>query len=258
MNRIRTSLLAQLVVAEAALVAALTVAALWIVSSSEQYADLERTQWPAFVVQLTPNLISLTAVFIIGGVAAIYLVLRIANMGRFPFWALTALLMAAHIPDLWAHNRIDWHGFFGRYMYFSEPFLVPISATIFLFTVAGLVALRRVIQLNAQAREMESRGVDSMERDAVIRNEAVSIAVVIAVSLALASVMVVIGAAVGQAETVSGLLPWTVATVGIAATLLLAGFLLFLYRGLSGGPETAAIDTEEDSFLTDELESETS
>ncbi len=258
MNRIRTSILAQLVAAEAVLVAVLTVAALWIVSSSVQYADLERTQWPAFVVQLTPNLISLTAVFIIVGVAAIYLVLRIANMGRLSFWALTALLMAAHIPDLWAHNRIDWHGFFGRYMYFSEPLVVPISAAIFLFTVAGLVALRRIIQLNAQAREMENRGVDPMERDAVIRNEAVSIAVIIVASLALASVMVVIGSAVGRAETVSGLVPWTVATVGIAATLLLAGFLLFLYRGLSGGPEAEPIDTEEDSFLTDEPESEPS
>ncbi len=47
--------------------------------------------------------------------------------------------------------------------------------------------------------------------------------------------------------------------IGLAtATLLLAGFLLFLYRGLSGGPETEPIDTEEGSFLSDEPESETS
>ena len=256
MSRIRTSILAQLAVAEAALVAALTVVALWIVSSSVQYADPERTHWPAFVVQLAPNLISLAAVLFVGGAAAIYLVLRIANTGRFPFWAFTVLLMAATIPDLWAHNRIDWHGFFGRYMYFSEPLPVLASAAIFLFTVAGLVALHRVIQLGAQAREMESRGVDSEERDTVIRNEAVSITVIIVVSLTLASVMVVIGAAVGRAETVSGLVPWTVTTVGVAATLLLAGFLLFLYRGLSGGPETASIDTEENLFPIDEPEEE--
>ena len=145
----------------------------------------------------------------------------------------------------------------------SQPDFIslPSSGSLFaigLATVAIIVALRRVIQLNAQAREMENRGVDSMERDAVIRNEAVSIAVVIAASLALASVMVVIGAAVGRAETVSGLVPWTVATVGITATLLLAGFLLFLYRGLSGGPQTEPIDTEEDSVLTDEPEPEPS
>ena len=256
MSRIRTSILTQLAVAEGALVAVLTMAALLIVSSSARYADLERTQWPAFVIQLAPNPISWAVILIVGGAAAIYLVLRIANMGSFPFWAFTALLMAAHIPDLWAHNRIDWHGFFGRYMYFSEPLPVLASAAVFLFTVAGLVALRRIIQLGAQAREMESRGVDSVERDAVIRNEAVSIAVVIVVSLALASVMVLIGAAVGRAETVSGLVPWTVTTVGVAATLLLAGFLLFLYRGLSGGPEIQTIDTEEDSLPTEEPESE--
>ncbi len=239
MNRIRTSIRAQLAVGEAALITALTVVALWIVSSSVQYADPERTHWPAFVVQLAPNFISLAAVFFVGGAAAIYLVLRIANTGHFPFWAFTALLMAAHIPDLWAHNRIDWHGFFGRYMYFSEPLPLLASAAIFLLTVAGLVALRRIIQLGAQAREMESHGVDSEERDTVIRNEAVSIAIIIVISLTLASVMVFIGAAVGQAETVAGLVPWTVTTVGIAATLLLAAFLLFLYRGLSGGEETA-------------------
>ncbi len=252
MSRIRTSILAQLAVAEAALIATLTIAALLIVSSSAQYADPERTQWPAFVVQLAPNPISWAAVFIVGGAAAAYLVLRIANTGRFPFWAITALLMAAHIPDLWAHNRIDWHGFFGRYIYFSEPLPVLASAAIFLFTVAGLVALHRIIQLGAQAREMESRGVNSEERDAVIRNEAVSIAVIIVVSLALASVTVLIGAAVGRADTVSGLGPWTVVTVGIAATLLLAGFLLFLYRGLSGGPESSITDIEDDPFLTEE------
>ena len=57
----------------------------------------------------------------------------------------------------------------------------------------------------------------------------------IVVSLALASVMVMVAALVGRSETISRLVPWTVATVGVVATLLLAGFLLFLYRGLSGG-----------------------
>ncbi len=251
MSRIRTSILAQLVVAETVLLAALTVAALWIVSSSVHYADLERTQWPTFVVQFTPELISWGAAFIVGGVAGAYVVLRIANAGHFPFWVFTALLMAVHIPNLWAHNRIDWHGFFGRYMYFSEPLPVLASAVVFLLTVAGLVALRRIIQLRAQAREMESRGVNAVERDAVIRNEAVSIAVVSLASLLISSVMVLIGTAVGRAETVSGLVPWTVTTVGVTATLLLAGFLLLLYRGLSGGANLTPVDTEEE-FINDE------
>ncbi len=258
MSRIRTSIRAQLAAAEGALIAILTAAALWIVSSSVQYADLERTQWPTFVVQFAADIVSPASVLIMGGIIGAYVVLRRANTGHVPFWALTALLMAAHIPDLWAHNRIDWHGFFGRYLYFSEPLPVLVSAAVFLFTVAGLVALRRIIQLGAQAREMESRGVDLLERDAVIRNEAVSVAVVIVASLVLASVMVVAGAAVGRAETVSGLVPWTVATVGISATVLLAGFLLFLYRGLSGGPEAENIDAQEDSSLADEAESEPS
>ena len=258
MSRIRTSIRAQLAVAEVVLIAVLTVAALWVVSSSVHYADLERTQWPAFVVQFAGEIVSPASLLILGGIIGAYVVLRKANTGHVPFWALTALLMAAHIPDLWAHNRIDWHGFFGRYLYFSEPLPVLASATVFLFTVAGLVALRRIIQLGAQAREMESRGVDLVERDAVIRNEAVSVAVVIVASLALASVMVVAGAAVGRAETVSGLVPWTVATVGVSATLLLAGFLLFLYRGLSGGPDAENIDIQEDPLLTEEPEPESS
>lgn len=247
MNRVRTSLFAQLAVTEAALLVALTAAALWILSGSVQHADLERTQWPTFVVEFAPELNSRASAFIIGGVAGAYVVLRIVNTGHFPFWVLTALLMAVHIPDLWTHNRIDWHGFFGRSMYFSEPLPVLASAAVFLLTLAGLVTLRRIIQLRAQARGMESRGVDSVERDTVIRNETVSIAVVMAASLVLTSVIVLIGASVGRAEIVSGLVPWTVAVIGVAATLLLAGFLLLLYGGLSGGASLAPTDVEEDA-----------
>ena len=251
MIRLRTSLAAQLAVVETSLLVVLTIIALWIVSSSVQYADLERTQWPTFVIQFAPELISLTSVFVVGVVAGAYVVLRIVNTGNLPFWVFTALLMAAHIPDVWAHNRIDWHGFFGRYLYFSEPLPVLTSAVVFLLTVAGLVALRRIIQLRAQALEMESRGVDSVERDIVIRNEAISIAAVIVISLVVTSVMVVVGAAVGRADTLSGLVPWTVVTIGVVATLLLAGFLVFLYRGLSGGVRSTPTDID-DGLLDDE------
>ena len=254
MNRFRTSLPAQLALAESSLLVALTVVALWIVSSSVQYADLERTQWPTFIVRFAPELISLTSVFVVGVVAGAYVVLRIVNRGHLPFWVLTALLMAVHIPDVWAHNRIDWHGFFGRYLYFSEPLPIMTSAIVFLLTVAGLVALRRIIQLRAQAWEMESRGVDPVERDGVIRNEAISIAAVIVISLVVTSVMVLIGTAVGRVDALSGLVPWTVVTVGVVATLLLAGFLLFLYRGLSGGASSTPADT--DDGLLDEDESD--
>ncbi len=254
MNRFRTSVPAQLAIAEAALLVALSTIALWIVSSSVQYADLERTQWPRLVVQLAPEFISWVSFFLIGVVTGAYVVLRIVNTGHLPFWVLTALLMAVHIPDVWAHNRIDWHGFFGRYLYFSEPLPVLTSAIVFLLTVAGLVALRRIIQLRAQAQEMESRGVDPVERDEVIRNEAISIAAVIVISLVVTSVMVLIGAAVGRADALSGLVPWTVVTVGVVATLLLAGFLLFLYRGLSGGVRPTPEDTGD--ALLDEDESD--
>ena len=254
MNHARTPLPAQLAVVEAGLLVALSTIALWIVSSSVHFADLERTQWPTFVVRLAPEFVSWTSLFIIGVVTGAYVVLRIINTRQFPFCVLTALLMAVHIPDLWAHNRIDWHGFFGRYMYFSEPLPVLTSAALFLLTVASLVALRRIIQLRAQARDMESRGVDPVERDEVIRNEAISIAAVIVISLVVTSVMVLIGAAVGRAEAVSGVVPWTVVTVGVVATLLLAGFLVFLYRGLSGGASHMPADTDDD-LLDDEDES---
>ncbi len=246
MSRIRTSVFAQLAVAEAVLLAALTVIAMWIVSSSVHHADLERTQWPTFVIQFASEIISWGSVFIVGGATGAYVILRIVNAGHLPFWLFAALLMAAHIPDVWTHNRIDWHGFFGRFLYFSEPLPIPMSAAVFLLTIAGLVALRRIIQLRSQAREMESRGVDSVERDQVIRNEAISIAAVIVISLVVTSVMVLIGAGVGRAGTLSGLVPWTVMTVGVVATLLLAGFLLFLYRGLSGGVSPATADVEQD------------
>ena len=48
---------------------------------------------------------------------------------------------------------------------------------------------------------------NTVERDAVIRNEAISIALTAFVSLLLASVVVAVGALVGRSETVSGLVP---------------------------------------------------
>ena len=247
MSALRSSIANQLAAAEVVLLTILTLTALWVVTSSIGYADQSRTAWPPLLIDLLPSLVSLRTALIGVAIVGVYFALRYAGRRRFAFWAFTALLLCAHMPDLWAHNRLDWHGFFGRALYFSEPLPLYTSAALFLLTLVGLVAVHRITQLRQLAGDMNHRGVNAMERDAVIRNEAISLALVAALALVLASIVVAIGALVGQAEALTGLVPWTVATVGVAATLLLGGFLLFLYRGLSGGepaPSLNEVDVE--------------
>ena len=227
----------RLTIAEIAIVIALAMVALWLVTGSMEYADRAKTMWPSFLLDFSPPLLSFRALWILMVVVGVYFALRRVGLNRIAFWAFAALILAAHVPDLWTHNRLDWHQYFGRVAYFSEPLPILGVAAFFLLALAGLVALRRVIQLGALARDMDGRGVDEAERDAVIRNEAISIGVAIIVALALASLTVAVaGAMIGRAEALADLLPWTVVTVGGGATLLLTGFLLFLYRSLSGGP----------------------
>ena len=235
----------RLALTEVALLTFVSVVALWVTIESVRYADPTKTMWPSLLVEYLPSFLSLRAVLIVAAIIVVYFGLKRSGRRTLALWAFTALALGSQIPDLWAHNRLDWHRFFGRVAYFSEPLPLGTSAAIFLLILVGLVVLHRVNQLRDLAGELGERGVDTVERDAVIRNEAISIALTAFASLVLASVVVAVGALVGRSETVSGLVPWTVVTVGVGATLLLAGFLLFLYRGLSGG-EAAPLLEEPD------------
>ena len=242
-----SSLAGRLLLVEVVLLTLIAVIALWVTTESVRYADQTRTMWPSLLLEYSPSFVSVRALLVVVAIAVVYFGLKRSGRGTLAFWAFTALALGSQIPDLWAHNRIDWHRFFDRVAYFSEPLPLATSAAIFLLMLAGLVALHRIIQLRELGGRMNMRGVDDTERDAVIRNEVISIGATIVVSLALASVMVVVAALVGRSETIAGLVPWTVATVGVVATLLLAGFLLFLYRGLSGGeapPSSGDVDAE--------------
>ena len=242
-----SSLTGRLLLVEVVLLTLIAVIALWVTTESVRYADQTRTMWPSLLLEYSPSFVSVRALLVVVAIAVVYFGLKRSGRGTLAFWAFTALALGSQVPDLWAHNRIDWHRFFDRVAYFSEPLPLATSAAIFLLMLAGLVALHRIIQLRELGGRMNMRGVDDTERDAVIRNEVISIGATIVVSLLLASVMVVVAALVGRSETISGLVPWTVATVGVVATLLLAGFLLFLYRGLSGGeapPSSGDVDAE--------------
>ena len=187
-SALRSSIANQLAVAEVVLLAVLTLAALWVVTRSIGYADQSRTGWPPLLIDLLPSLVSLRTALISVAIVGVYFALRLAGRRRIAFWAFTALLVCTHVPDLWVHYRLDWHGFFGRELYFSEPLSLYTSAALSLLTLAGLVAVHRISQLRQLAGDMNRRSVNSMERDAVIRNEAISLALVAALALVLASV----------------------------------------------------------------------
>ncbi len=241
---IPSSLTGRLACAEVGLVVLIAQVALWMATESIRFADPARTMWPPFLVELSLSVLSLRAMLIMAAIVGIYFALRRSRRNRLAFWAFTAFAVGAQIPDLWAHNRIDWHRFFDRVAYFSEPLPLLASAALFLLTLAGLVALHRITQLRSLADDMDMRGVEAAERNAIITNEAISIAATIFVSLGLATLVVIVAMIVGRAELVSGLAGWAVVIIGAAATLSLATFLLFLYRGLSGG-ETVFPDEDD-------------
>ena len=242
---IPSALTARLALAEFALLILITLVALWMATESIRFADPARTMWPSFLVEFSLSFFSLRALLIVAAIVAIYVVLRRSRRNRLAFWAFAAFAVGSQIPDLWAHNRIDWHRFFDRVAYFSEPLPLLASAALFLLTLAGLVALHRITQLRTLADDMDTRGVEAAERNAIITNEAISIGATIFVSLGLATLVVIVAMIVGRAELVSGLAGWAVVIIGAAATLSLAAFLLFLYRGLSGGAETALPDEDD-------------
>ena len=166
----------RLALTEVALLTFVSVVALWVTIESVRYADPTKTMWPSLLVEYLPSFLSLRAVLIVAAIVVVYFGLKRSGRRTLALWAFTALALGSQIPDLWAHNRLDWHRFFGRVAYFSEPLPLGTSAAIFLLILVGLVVLHRVNQLRDLAGELGERGVDTVERDAVIRNEAISIA----------------------------------------------------------------------------------
>ena len=94
------------------------------------------------------------------------------------------------------------------------------------------------MQLRDLADAFSARGVSNNERDGILINELVSTALAIAFALVASTLTVVIGAVVGNNDSLTQRLPWAVGVVGISAVLVFAGFLVLLFRTLSGG-ETA-------------------
>ena len=142
-----TSVNGRLALTEVMLLTIVSVVALWVTIESVRYADPTKTMWPSLLVEYLPTLLSLRAALIVAAIVVVYFGLKRLGRGTLAFWAFTALALGSQIPDLWAHNRLDWHRFFGRVAYFSEPLPLATSAAIFLLILVGLVVLHRVNQL---------------------------------------------------------------------------------------------------------------
>jgi len=224
--------------AEILLLGALTSIALLVAIRSIESAVPGETMWPSFFLEQARPFISVGALIIVAIVIGFYMVMRRRGLAHRAFWVVTLMIIGVHLTAVWAHNQLDWHHLFGRVAVFgaAEPLLL--TASLFLISLAGLILLHRIMQLRDLADAFSARGVSNSERDGILINELVSTALAIAFALVASTLTVVIGAVVGNNDSLTQRLPWAVGVVGIGAVLVFAGFLVLLFRTLSGG-ETA-------------------
>lgn len=226
---------------ELILLGTLTSIALLVAIRSLENAVPAETMWPSLFLEQTRPFISIRTLIVVASVIGFYMMMRRRGQSYRAFWPVTLIIIAVHLTAIWAHNQLNWHQLFGRTAVFAEAEPLLLTASLFLINLTGLTLLHRIMQLRDLADTLSARGISDTERDGILINELASTAITLVFALVASTLTVLVGAVVGNIDSFAQRLPWAVSVVGIGAVLVFAGFLVLLYRTLSGG-ETAAHD----------------
>ena len=160
---------------------------------------------------------------------AIYLALQFWGMTRASFWIVTLATMVPQIPAVISYNRLDWPTFWTGPL-FTTSLSQLVVASLFLASLALLAALHRTGELRRLRARLAALRLDQSEQQRAIISEQLVLVGLIGTALTLTVALMYTGLAVAQLKDLMMLPPWTVFTVGGAASLVLAGALALWLR----------------------------
>ena len=226
---------------ESLLVAGLLLVAAWPLWQSISSSGPDGSLWPAAVAERMPPYISWDLGLAVAFCVGIYWLLQVLGWSRWAFGLAALLALLPQAPGIWVHSQLEWQRFAGVDISLAADQSPLLAISLFLSSLAGLAALYRAIGLRKLGSLLSSRGVEGPERDMVLVNEALCLAVMIAAAVILASLVVTGGTAFSRIEALPGWAPWAVLTIGGGAAMLFGAFVMLLFRGLDdevSGPES--------------------
>ena len=160
---------------------------------------------------------------------AIYWALQFWGMTRASFWIVTLATVVPQIPAVISYNRLDWPTFWTGPL-FTTSLSQLVVASLFLASLALLAALHRTGELRRLRARLAALRLDQSEQQRAIISEQLVLVGLIGSALTLTVALMYTGLAVAQLKDLMMLPPWTVFTVGGAASLALAGALALWLR----------------------------
>ena len=176
--------------------------------------------------------------------AGFYGLLQFLGKSSLALWTIAMLSILPQGPGIWSHNKLGWEKFMGIHTPVGDGNALLVAGGLFLISLLGLVVLHRVIAMRRLGRLLVQRGVDGEERDGILRSEGLVLGGIVGLSSGLAILLVVVGAGLGQGEWLASQVPWTVVTIGGAASLLLIGFIALYLQGLTSEEERESMTGE--------------
>jgi hypothetical protein len=160
---------------------------------------------------------------------SIYWALQFWGMTRASFWIVTLATMVPQIPAVISYNRLDWPTFWTGPL-FTTSLSQLVVASLFLASLALMAALHRTGELRRLRARLASLRLDQSEQQRAIISEQLVLVGLIGTTLTLTVALMCTGLAVAQLKDLLALPPWTVFTVGAAASLVLAAALALWLR----------------------------
>lgn len=162
---------------------------------------------------------------------AVYWALQTLGRNLAAFWLIAALVILAQGLAIWPHNALEWSQFFGVEINVTEGRSVIRDTILLLVSLAGLMALNRIMGLRRLDRLLSTRQVGTVDRNRILLNEGLVLVGLAVCGAILAFLMVLIASSLGRHQDVLSLSPWSVMTVGgSAAVLFVSSLFVWLAR----------------------------
>ena len=228
----RNTWLGILLVLETMFLLSISALALWlaaaIISGGEPLSS-----WTGGMAESSAGFGLIELILAVVALAVLYWVLQRVGRYRLAFWLIVSLCLISQFPGIWTQNLLEWKRFFGlSFTFFVDQPLYLVAAQ-FVFSLAGLVCLRRIFDLRRLGLLISSLNIDESERNRFILNEGLVLAGTVVVGLGIAASAVAANAALGRTDALMEGIPLAVITLGGGATLLLICFIALFRRSLN-------------------------
>ena len=161
---------------------------------------------------------------------ALYWLLQWRHHDGLAYWAAALVALLAHVPAVWAHNKLDVFQYTGLTAGAGAVNGQALDAALFLLAAVGLLALYAVGGMRKLEGRMSLQDTLDSERRTAVTSETLVLLSLIAGGLLVSLVVVGVASLLGGLDALLAWSPWTVLIVGVGAALLLALALLLWLR----------------------------